>query len=75
MLELIHNSSLPQPLVNHALTAPDHGHCEADFYWPTQRLIVETDSWSAHGTRTAYEQDRARDAALQAAGIRAARFA
>jgi very-short-patch-repair endonuclease len=74
LLELIRNARLPEPLVNHALSAPDHGHCEVDFYWPKQRLIVETDSWHAHGTKAAYEQDRARDAALQAADYRVVRF-
>ena len=74
MLRLIRDHGLPEPLVNHALIAPDHGHCEVDFFWPKQRLIVETDSWSAHGSKTAYEQDRARDAALQAAGYRVVRF-
>ena len=65
---------LPEPLVNHALIVPDHGHCEVDFYWPKQRLIVETDGWSAHGSRAAFAKDRARDAALQAAGYRVVRF-
>jgi very-short-patch-repair endonuclease len=74
MLALIRRASLPEPLVNHALTAPDHGNCEVDFYWPTHRLIVETDSWRFHGTRHAYEQDRARDAALQADGYKVLRF-
>ncbi len=68
MLRLIRTAGLPEPLVNHPLTAPDHGHYEADFFWPQQRLIVETDSWRAHGHRAAYENDRARDAALTAAG-------
>ena len=75
MLTLIRNNGLPEPLVNHALIAPDHGHCEVDFYWPAQRLIVETDSWTAHGTRAAFASDRTRDAALPAAGYRVVRFA
>jgi very-short-patch-repair endonuclease len=74
MLRLIRTAGLPEPLVNHPLTAPDHGHCWADFYWPAHRLIVETDSWRAHGDRAAYEQDRAKDAALQTAGYRVVRF-
>jgi very-short-patch-repair endonuclease len=74
MLTLIRRAGLPEPLVNHPLIAPDHGHCEVDFYWPQHRLVVETDSWQFHGTRTAYEQDRARDAALQAIGLRVLRF-
>jgi hypothetical protein len=74
MLALIRVAGLPQPLVNHVLIAPDYGHCEVDFYWPKQRLIVETDSWSFHGNRAAYEADRARDAALIAEGHRVVRF-
>ncbi len=74
MLRLIRNAGLPEPLVNHPLTAPDYGHCEVDFFWPKQRLVVETDSWRAHGHRAAYENDRAKDAALTAIGLRVVRF-
>jgi very-short-patch-repair endonuclease len=74
MLALIRRTQLPEPLVNHTLIAPDHGSCTVDFHWPRHHLIVETDSWRFHGTRSAYEQDRARDAALQAAGHRVVRF-
>jgi hypothetical protein len=54
--------------------APDHGHCEPDFLWPSRRLVVETDGWETHGTREAFEADRAKDAALTAAGYRVLRF-
>jgi very-short-patch-repair endonuclease len=74
LLTLIRNAGLPEPLVNHPLTAPDYGHCWLDFYWPQHRLVVETDSWHAHGTRAAFENDRARDAALQQTGLRVLRF-
>jgi very-short-patch-repair endonuclease len=37
-------------------------------------VIVETDSFSHHGTRSAFESDRARDARLQALGYRVLRF-
>jgi very-short-patch-repair endonuclease len=57
-----------------AFIAPDYGHCEVDFFWPKQMLIVETDGWETHGTRAAFEADRARDAALMAAGLRVVRF-
>jgi very-short-patch-repair endonuclease len=36
--------------------------------------VVETDGWSAHGHRRAFESDRARDAQLVAAGYRVLRF-
>jgi very-short-patch-repair endonuclease len=74
LLTLIRQAGLPEPLVNHPLTAPDHGHCWLDFYWPQHRLVVETDSWQAHGHPAAFENDRARDAALQTIGLRVVRL-
>jgi len=47
---------------------------EVDFLWPERRLVVETDGISAHLTTTAFEEDRRRDAALQIADYRVARF-
>jgi hypothetical protein len=48
--------------------------CEVDFLWRSQRLIVETDGHAYHGTRTAFERDRARDARLTMLGYRVVRF-
>jgi very-short-patch-repair endonuclease len=45
-----------------------------DFRWTAQRLIVEVDGFETHGTRAAFERDRARDRALLAAGWRVARI-
>jgi very-short-patch-repair endonuclease len=50
------------------------GRYVVDFRWREQRLIVETDGYEAHGTRTAFERDRARDAGLTAAGYVILRF-
>jgi hypothetical protein len=47
---------------------------EVDFFWRQQRLIVETDGHETHGTRTAFERDRARDARLTMLGYRIVRF-
>jgi hypothetical protein len=47
---------------------------EVDFHWPDARLIVETDGHEHHGTRAAFERDRARDQALTAAGWTVLRF-
>jgi Protein of unknown function (DUF559) len=74
MLRLVRGANLPVPLCNEPFHAPDHGECKPDFHWPSQRLIVETDGWEAHGTRAAFESDRAKDAALTAAGYRVVRF-
>lgn len=46
---------------------------EVDALWPRQRLAVELDSWEFHSHRAAFERDRARDSALQAAGYRVIR--
>ena len=47
---------------------------ERDFVWHEQCVIVETDGYETHGTRVAFEDDRARDAELTAAGWRVMRF-
>ena len=46
---------------------------EVDALWPRERLAVEVDSWEFHSHRAAFERDRARDSALQAAGYRVLR--
>ena len=74
LLTLIRTTGLPEPDVNSSLDAPDHKPIEADFHWPAHHLIVETDGWDTHRTRAAFEDDRARDAALTAAGYRVVRF-
>jgi hypothetical protein len=66
MLGLVRGAGLPEPLVNEPFHAPDYGECKPDFHWPAHSLIVETDGWDTHGTRAAFERDRAKDAALTA---------
>jgi very-short-patch-repair endonuclease len=68
-LALCRDHRLPQPQVN-----TDIEGYGADFAWPAQRLIVETDGHGAHGTRRAFERDRLRDADLVAAGWRVVRI-
>jgi predicted transcriptional regulator of viral defense system len=74
MLKLVRTAALPEPLVNLPFDAPDYGECKPDFHWPAHNLIVETDGWRTHRTRAAFESDRAKDAALTAAGYRVVRF-
>ena len=74
MLRLVRSANLPEPVCNRALHAPDHGECIPDFYWPAYGLIVETDGWEAHRTLAAFRSDRAKDAALTAAGYKVLRF-
>jgi very-short-patch-repair endonuclease len=69
LLPALRAAQLPRPLVNTTVL----GH-EVDFFWPDHGLVVETDGWSTHGHRRAFESDRARDAELQAAGYAVLRF-
>jgi hypothetical protein len=68
-LELCDTHGIPRPLVNAVVAG-----YEVDFCWPEQRLIVETDGYEHHGTRAAFERDRAKDAQLTARGWRVIRF-
>ena len=46
----------------------DRRVAEVDLAWPEVRLSVELDSWLWHSSREAFEEDRARDRALQRLG-------
>jgi hypothetical protein len=69
MLKLLAAAGLPRPEVGRRI-----GAYVVDFAWPEQRVVVETDGYAFHGHRVAFERDRARDAALHAAGYAVLRF-
>jgi very-short-patch-repair endonuclease len=73
-LALVRQAGLPEPQTNLPLTALDHLRQVPDFYWPTYRLVVETDGWDTHRAKAAFKRDRRKDAALVAAGWRVMRF-
>lgn len=60
---------LPRPLVNRRV----HGH-RVDFFWPEQRLAVETDSWEYHRGSVSFEDDHDRDLELRSHGIATRRY-
>ena len=60
---------LPRPEVNARVD-----RFVVDFFWRDERLIVEVDGWESHGTRSAFEDDRARDARLRLLGFDVLRF-
>jgi very-short-patch-repair endonuclease len=68
-LQLCKQHDIPKPIVNARL-----GNYEADMLWPQQKLIVELDSRAYHLNVHAFENDRAKDAALQLAGYRVIRI-
>jgi very-short-patch-repair endonuclease len=68
-LALCKRHGLPRPEVNVRVA----GHL-VDFFWPAQRLAVETDSWDYHRGSVAFEDDHQRDLALRARRIEIRRY-
>jgi very-short-patch-repair endonuclease len=64
-----HLAGLPPPQTNVLVLG-----LEVDAYWPSKHLVVELDGYAYHHHRAAFERDRARDAAMQAAGYRVLRI-
>lgn len=69
MLSLCRRHRLPRPDVNVSVD-----RYVVDFLWADASLIVEVDGWKAHRTRSAFEEDRARDARLAVLGYEVIRF-
>jgi very-short-patch-repair endonuclease len=69
LLALCRRHRLPLPEVNVRI-----GSFTVDFLWRDRRLVVEVDGYWAHGSRSAFESDRARDVELQLLGYDVARF-
>jgi very-short-patch-repair endonuclease len=72
-LELVHAAGLPDPQTNVKVRTTRRTY-EVDCLWPDQRVAVELDGRAAHARAAAFEEDRARDAALTAIGLRPLRF-
>ncbi len=66
---LCRRHSLPGPRAQQVV-----GPYTVDFLWPDRRLVVEMDDYKTHGTRSAFESDRVRDAWLTTRGYRVLRF-
>jgi very-short-patch-repair endonuclease len=72
-LELAHAARLPHFETN--VTVRTHrGTYTVDCLWREEGVAVELDGRAAHARTTAFEEDRARDAALTAIGLRPLRF-
>jgi predicted transcriptional regulator of viral defense system len=72
-LAVIDKAGLPRPSVNVPMQIAGRW-VEVDCLWADRRLAVELDGHSTHGTRAAFERDRARDRALNVAGWRVVRI-
>ena len=69
LLELIREAGLPLPESEVPLL-----EYRVDMLWRDLNLVVEVDGYGAHGTRSAFERDRRRDARLKTAGFTVIRF-
>lgn len=69
VLRVCRKHRLPMPEVN-AKVGPYY----VDFLWRDRRLVIETDGYRHHGTRSAFEADRKRDVDLQLMGLTCLRF-
>jgi hypothetical protein len=72
-LELVHAVGLPAPETNVKIRTRRRTYT-VDCLWRDQGVAVELDGRAAHMRAAAFEEDRARDAALTAVGLRLLRF-
>ena len=68
-IALCRDHDLPRPRVNVRVVGR-----RVDFFWPEQRVVVETDSWDYHRGSVAFEEDHDRDLELHARGITTRRY-
>lgn len=71
-LAFLDDRGLPRPKLNRHVEVAGR-LVECDCVWRDERVIVELDGHAAHGRRSAFEEDRARDRTLNAAGWRIVR--
>jgi very-short-patch-repair endonuclease len=69
LLAKLRKARVTEPATN----VPLHGW-NVDFYWPDEKLVVETDSARFHGVPAAVERDRRKDADLRARGYTVLRY-
>jgi very-short-patch-repair endonuclease len=72
-LELVHAAGLPSPETNVKVKTRRRAYT-VDCLWREEGVAVELDGRAAHVRAAAFEEDRARDAALTAIGMRPLRF-
>lgn len=72
-LPFLRRHRLPRPRLNAWIVLGDKRY-RVDCHWPGTGQIVELDSWQAHGTRSAFQSDRARDRILRAGGYTVTRI-
>jgi very-short-patch-repair endonuclease len=72
-LPFLRRHGLPRPRLNDWIMVGEE-RFEVDCHWSGTGQVVELDSWEAHGTRSAFRDDRARDRTLATAGYAVTRI-
>ena len=73
-LHFLDAHDLPRPRTNATIELANDRGPTVDAAWRHHRLVAELDSYGIHTTRRNFEEDRARDRALTAAGWRVVRI-
>ncbi|MFZ4518387.1 MAG: type IV toxin-antitoxin system AbiEi family antitoxin domain-containing protein [Microthrixaceae bacterium] len=73
ILRIIREAGLPEPVRQYEVVIEGR-RLRLDFAYPDQRVFLEGDGFGAHGTRSAFENDRVRQNLLVVAGWRPLRF-
>jgi very-short-patch-repair endonuclease len=66
-LSFLRRHRLPRPRLNDWIEVGQR-RFQVDCHWPGTGQVAELDGWEAHGTRSAFREDRARDRILRTAG-------
>lgn len=66
-LPFLRRYRLPRPRLNDWIVVGDR-RFQVDCHWSGTGQVVELDSWQAHGSRSAFREDRIRDRVLRTAG-------
>lgn len=72
-LPFLRRYGLPRPRLNDWIVGGER-RFQVDCHWPGTGQVVELDSWEAHGTRSAFREDRTRDRILRTAGYAVTRI-
>ncbi len=72
-LPFLRRHRLPRPRLNDWITVGGK-RFQVDCHWSGTGQIAELDSWKAHGTRSAFREDRTRDRILRAAEFEVTRI-
>ncbi|HZB71836.1 MAG TPA: DUF559 domain-containing protein, partial [Acidimicrobiales bacterium] len=74
LMAVVHEASLPPPVVQHELRCDDGRLVRVDFAWPERRIAVEADGRRWHSASADFERDMARANSIAASGWTLYRF-